>query len=211
MPLPLLTAVQALVLCAATASTTTFVGRPFPPPGPPEDQALLGSMLSTHARLLDGRMLAIRTMKRLHEEDVLGRLERQAAAAPALDARGAAVRERLRRAWDADRELLARPWPVDPRLGCRAEGIELEVVMASAADPARARRVEAARAAARRCLARQTSVLTPLETANAALLAADGEARALLAGAAGTAPGAPQAAHAGPAAPPAGGAPEQAP
>lgn len=214
MALPLLTVVQALVLCgAASAPTTTFVGRPFPPPGPPDDQALLGSMLTTHARLLDGRMLAIRTMKRLYEDDLLGRLERQAVAAPAPSAgRGAALRERLKRAWEADRELLARPWPIDPRLGCRAEGIELEVVMADAAEPGRARRAEAAREAARRCLARQTSVLTPLEAANEALRTADTEARALLAGTAGVVPAAaPPAPLAPRAAPSPAVAPEKAP
>jgi len=179
LPLPIV--VQALVLCAAAAGApaSTFTGRPFPPPGTPQDQALLGSMLTTHAALLDGRMLAIRLMKRLHEDDVMGRLARQEApAGPDAAARRRDLRERLQRAWDADRELVSRPWPVDPRIGCRAEGIELEVVMADAEKPGRA---QAAREAAQKCLARQVSVQKPLEAANRTLLAADAEARAALA------------------------------
>lgn len=198
--LPLL---QALVLCATASSpapSTTFTGRKFPPPGAPEDQALLRSLLVTQAALLDGRMLAIRTMKRLHQDGIEEQLARKeaAAGAPAAAAPHRDLRDRLKRAWDADRELVTRPWPVDPRIGCRAEGIELEVIMADAARPGGERRAQAAREAARACLERQSSVLRPLGAANRKLLDVDAEARSALAGA--SEPGAP--ASALPAAPP---------
>lgn len=172
----------ALALCAAAATPTeSYTGHPFPPPGSKDDQALLGTLLTAQASLLNGRALAVRTMQRLHDDAVLERLEQLAAAGPAEQAaRLRAVRERVERAWAADRELVARPWPVDPRIGCRQEGIQLEVLMADAARPSDDKGLVAARAAARHCLDKQRAILTPLERANEELVASAAEARAAL-------------------------------
>jgi hypothetical protein len=182
MPLALSVVMTLALMTGDATPTRSFTGEKFPPPGLPEDQALIGSMLTTQASIVSDRLWAIRTMNRLHGEGVMDRLAQLAATAPPnAAARTGDLREHLKRAWDADRDLISRPWPFDPRLGCRSQGIALETVMADAHYQDNVERVKALREAARKCLERQTSVLKPLQAANSELMAVAAEARAALA------------------------------
>ena len=84
-------------------------------------------------------------------------------------------------------DIMTRRWPVDPRLGCRQQGAELEVVMGAPSDDSAHARVPLLRKQAQACLERQLLALRPLEKANQDLPAAASEERAALARAPGVA------------------------
>ena len=173
---------------SAAAPALTYTGKPFPPPGSPADQALLGSLLQAQAGVASERAIAVRTTQRLGADGV----DRDLAALERSQAPGAAkhtgdVRARLLGAWGKVTEVMTARWAVDPRIGCRPEGIELEVLMLATPDSPAAAQLPLARSKARSCLDRQLLMLRPLERANRDLEDAAAETRALLTAAPGRA------------------------
>ena len=168
----------------ASQPSLSYTGKPFPPPGLPEDQALLRDLIQTQGEVVGQRALGLRTIQRLADDRSEPRLAEAVRKAPPGDRdRLDALHGRFVAAWERVRDLLVRQWPVDPRMGCRQRGIELEVVMsAGLRDPA-SPQLATAREEARRCLARQQVPVSQLREANAELQATLPLVRAALGGA----------------------------
>jgi len=161
--------------------TLTFTGQKFPPPGTKEDQALLGEMLVAQGEMLNHRAWAITATQRLADGKYEERIAALQAAQPPEAARAtSALRERLHDSWAAVTETMTTQWLVDGRIGCRPQGIGLEVLMGPDESQAKEQRA-AAREAARKCMERQALMVRPLQTANRKLDAAVREADAALA------------------------------
>lgn len=168
----------------------TFTGQTFPPTGSPEDQALLGSMLTAQADMLGERATAIRLMQRLKDGRYDERLAVLAKEGPPEAARHAEdLRRRLAAAWDRDRAILTSKWPVDPRLGCRERGIQFEVLMGAQPGTRAAAELPLARAYAKACLDRQLTAIRPLREATRTLVSVLSEVEAALTAARGDARG----------------------
>jgi hypothetical protein len=206
---------RAATPAAPSPPLLTYTGARFPPPGLPEDQALLGELLTTQRDMLDHRALALRTLQRLADARADVRLAEAARAAPdEARPRLEALHGRLVEAWGRARDLLVRRWPVDPRIGCRERGIAFEVLMPMGAAGGDSPRLAGVREDARRCLSKQAVPVSQLREANAALREIVPEVWAALGASPGTdAPGAgvaPAPASAA-TAPPAAGTPATAP
>jgi hypothetical protein len=159
----------------------TFTGQKFPPPGTQADQALLGEMLVAQGEMLNHRAWAITATQRLADGKFEERLAAlQAGQPPERALTTSALRERLHDSWAAVTEIMTKQWLVDGRIGCRPQGIGLEVLMGPDGSQAREQRA-AAREAARKCMERQALMVRPLEAANRKLDAAVREADAALA------------------------------
>jgi len=171
---------------AGTASAglprLTYTGKAFPPEGSAADQELLKALLQAQAGVGSERAIASRTTRWLSDAGLDARLAAlQEAQTGEQAARSADLRRRLRRAWADVTEVMTARWMVDPRLGCRQEGIELEVLMGVAPGAPAYAGLPVARTKARSCLERQLVMLRPLERANRALQGAIAEARTALA------------------------------
>lgn len=166
---------------SAGMPVVTFTGQRFPPPGTPGDQALLGELLVAQGDMLNHRAWAITATQRLADGRYEERLAALQAAQPPEPARAtSALRARLKNSWAAVTEVMTKQWLVDGRIGCRPQGIGLEVLMGPDESQAREQRA-AAREAARKCLERQALMVRPLEAANRKLYGVVREADAALA------------------------------
>jgi hypothetical protein len=159
------------------------------PKGSPEDQALWEKLVTTQNTVTTSRAEALRMVKQLEEvrsEQRLAEMAKQATGETA--AKTEALRQKLLAAWNADFQTLTRQWPVDPRLGCRAERLDLEVAMESG-DKAEVQRT---RPPARLCLDKMTLAVNQMEKANRDLSLVIAEVQAAI-----LAPAAPGAAQGG--------------
>jgi hypothetical protein len=147
------------------------------PKGSPEDQALWEKLVTTQNRVTASRAEALRMVKQLEEaryEQRLAEMAKQATGETA--AKTEALRQKLLAAWNVDFQTLTRQWPVDPRLGCRAERLDLEVAMESG-DKAEVQRT---RAPAVVCLDKMALAVNQMEKANRDLASVVAEVQAAI-------------------------------
>jgi hypothetical protein len=180
-PPPSSSAASAPAPAVSLRSQLTFTGKRFPPPGFPEDQELLGSLMDAHAAMLNERAAAIRTTQRLGDARYEEKLVALAARRPQDADRIDALRRRFHAAWDEVFGIMKSRWPVDGRIGCRPDAIRFEVLMQARTSEADPRGLQIARAAAKGCLVAQLSKVRPLAAANRALAAVLPEVEAALA------------------------------
>jgi len=168
-------------VASAATPRLTYTGHPFPPAGSPKDQDLLGALLRAQAGVTSERAIALKLTQRLGAAGFDPKLAALEAKQPPADAsRTAELRTQLRTAWNRVAEIMTSKWLVDPRLGCRQQGVELEVLMGTPPDNPSYSRLPTARAKAKSCLDTELLMLRPLEKANQDLLAVVAEVRSAL-------------------------------
>jgi hypothetical protein len=148
-----------------------------PPPGLPQDRALWQTMVETQNAIVAHRDFAARQLQRLNVARYDLRLEALAKTVPPERAEEIGkIKTRFVEVWHESYRALATPWPIHWHTGCRYQRLNLEAAMEGAMP-----QIEAARAEARECLAKQAPTLKAMQETNKSLQAAVAEVEAVLA------------------------------
>jgi hypothetical protein len=165
---------EAPASATAIAPPPEVATRPVPP-GSREDQALWSGLITTQSEVTLSRARALQLLRQNDEARYDLALAEPTRLAPGTSpARAAELRQQLLVSWNAVYQIMVAQWPVDPRLGCRAQRLDLEVAMDSGDAPEVAR----TRAAARPCLDKMAGAVARLEAAIRALESSVAEAKA---------------------------------